>query len=78
MFTKKLKVYLYSKKKKVDSYQHSKKVVSEIPGLEDFATIRLVSSLFLTHRWEEKCYWEFKLQKNLQSILLIKMFFWAN
>lgn len=71
--------------KKVNRYQHSKKVVSETPGLEDFA-IRLVSWLFLTRRWEEKFYWEFKLQKNLQLILLIKMFFgganwnnvWAN
>ena len=60
--------------KKVNRYQHSKKVVSETPGLEDFA-IRLVSWLFLTRRWEEKFYWEFKLQKNLQLILLIKMFF---
>ena len=62
--------------KKVNRYQHSKKVVSETPGLEDFA-IRLVSWLFLTRRWEEKFYWEFKLQKNLQLILLIKMFFWG-
>ena len=61
--------------KKVNRYQHSKKVVSETPGLEDFA-IRIVSWLFLTRRWEEKFYWEFKLQKNLQLILLIKMFFW--
>lgn len=43
MFTKKLKVYI--QQKKVNRYQHSKKVVSKIPGLEDFA-IRLVSSLF--------------------------------
>ena len=65
---------LFIQQKKVNRYQHSKKVVSEIQGLEDFA-IRLVSSLFLTRRWEEKFYWEFKLQKNLQLILLIKMFF---
>lgn len=65
---------LFIQQKKVNRYQHSKKVVSEIPGLEDFA-IRLVSWLFLTRRWEEKFYWEFKLQTNLQLILLIKMFF---
>ena len=65
---------LFIQQKKVNRYQHSKKVVSEIPGLENCA-IRLVSSLFLTCRWEEKFYWEFKLQKNLQLILLIKMYF---
>ena len=32
---------LFIQQKKVNRYQHSKKVVSEIPGLEDFA-IRLV------------------------------------
>ena len=67
---------LFIQQKKVNRYQHSKKVVSEIQGLEDFA-IRLVSWLFLTRRWEEKFYWEFKLQKNSQLILLIKMFFWG-
>ena len=73
MFTKKLKVYLYSKKK-VNRYQHSKKVVLKSQGVRSFA-IRLVSWLFLTRPWEEKFYWEFKLHKNLQSILLIKNVF---
>ena len=40
---------LFIQQKKVNRYQHSKKVVSEIPGLEDFA-IRLVRTTVFNSR----------------------------
>ena len=53
--------------------QHAKKVVSDSPGLVDFA-IRLVSSVINLPDGQVKFFEEFKLQKYCQINLLIKTF----
>ena len=53
--------------------QHAKKVVSDSPGLVDFA-IRLVSSVINLPDGQVKFFGEFKLQKYCQINLLIKTF----
>ena len=53
--------------------QHAKKVVSDSPGLVDFA-LRLVSSVFNLPDGQVKFFEEFKLQKYCQINLLIKTF----
>ena len=51
----------------------AKKVVSDIPGLVDFA-IRLVNSVINLPDGQVKCFKEFKLQKNCEINLFIKTF----
>ena len=53
--------------------QHAKKVVSDSPGLVDFA-IALVSSVINLPDRQVKVFEEFKLQKYCQINLLIKTF----
>ena len=53
--------------------QHAKKVVSDSPGLVDFA-LRLVSSVINLPNGQGKFFEEFKLQKYCQINLLIKTF----
>ena len=53
--------------------QHAKKVVSDSPGLVDFA-IRLVNSVINLPDGQVKFFEEFKLQKNCEINLLIKTF----
>ena len=52
----------------------AKKVVSDSPGLVDFA-IRLVNSVINLPDRQVKFFEEFKLQKNCEINLLIKTFF---
>ena len=54
--------------------QRAKKVVSDSPGLVDFA-IGLVNSVFNWPDRQVKFFEEFKLQKNCEINLLIKTFF---
>ena len=54
--------------------QCAKKVVSDSPGLVDFA-IRLVNiSVINLPDGQVKCFEEFKLQKNCEIVLLIQTF----
>ena len=53
--------------------QCAKKVVSDSPGLVDFA-IGLVNSVINLPDRQVKCFEEFKLQKNCEIILLIQTF----
>ena len=54
--------------------QRAKKVVSDSPGLVDFA-IRLVNiSVINLPDGQVKCFEEFKLQKNCEIVLLIQRF----
>ena len=53
--------------------QRAKKVVSDSPGLVDFA-IRLVNSVINLSDGQVKFFEEFKLQKNCEINLLIKTF----
>ena len=45
--------------------QRAKKVVSDSPGLVDFA-IALVNSVLNLPDWQVKCFEEFNLQKNCE------------
>ena len=54
----------------VSKTQHAKKVVSDSPGLVDFA-IGLVNSVLF---WQMKVFEEFNYRRTVKSILLIKMF----
>ena len=51
----------------------AKQVVSDIPGLVDFA-IGLVNSVINLPDGQVKCFKEFKLQKNCENNLFIKTF----
>ena len=53
--------------------QRAKKVVSDSPGLVNFA-IELVNSLINFPDGQVKCFEKLKLQKNCEIILLIKTF----
>ena len=53
--------------------QRAKKVVSDSPGLVDFA-IRLVNSVINLADGQVNFFEEFKLQKNFEINLLIKRF----
>ena len=53
--------------------QRARKVVSDSPGLKDFA-IGLVNSVINLPDGQVKCFEEFKLQKNCEINLLIKTF----
>ena len=57
----------------VNTAQLAKKVVSDSPRLVDFA-IGLVNSVINLHDGQVKFFEEFKLQKNCEINLLIKMF----
>ena len=48
------------------SFQHAKKVVSDCPGLVDFA-IGLVNSVFNLPNWQLMFFEEFESQKNCES-----------
>ena len=39
-------------------YQHEKKVVSDSPGLVDFAIWLVIFVTFLTCRWESAVFWQ--------------------
>ena len=54
----------------IGGLQHAKKVVSDSPGLVDFA-IGLVNSVINLPDGQVKCFEEFKLQKNCEINLLI-------
>ena len=56
------------------SVQRAKKLVSDSPGLVDFA-IGLVNSVIYLPDGQVKFFEEFKLQKNCEINLLIKTFF---
>ena len=60
-------------KSDIQLHQHAKKVVSDSPGLVDFA-IGLVSSVINLPDGQVKFFEEFKLQKYCQVNLLIKTF----
>ena len=52
--------------------QHAKKVVSDSPGLVDFA-IRLVNSAFyLLAWWASDVFWGIRITRTVKSILLVK------
>ena len=53
--------------------QCAKKVVSDSPGLVDFA-IGLVNSVINLPDGQVNCFEEFKLQKNYEIILLVQTF----
>ena len=53
--------------------QHAKKVVSDSPGLLDFA-IGLVNSIINWPDGQVKCFEKFKIQENCEISLLIKTF----
>ena len=55
-------------------YQRAKKVLSDSPGLADFA-IGLVNSVINLPDGQVTFFEEFKLQKNCEISLLIKTFF---
>ena len=55
-------------------YQRAKKVLSDSPGLADFA-IGLVNSVINLPDGQVNFFEEFKLQKNCEISLLIKTFF---
>ena len=57
----------------VNSVQRAKKVVSDSPGLVDFA-IGLVNSVINLPDWQVMFFEEFQLQKNCDINLLIKTF----
>ena len=60
-----LLVIQQSSKKKREVAQHAKKVVSDSPGLVDFA-IGLVNSVLNLPDWQVKYFKEFNLQKNCE------------
>ena len=57
----------------VSKTQHAKKVVSDSPGLVDFA-IGLVNSVLNLPNGQMKVFEEFNYRRTVKSILLIKMF----
>ena len=57
----------------INQPEHGKKVVSNNPGLVDFA-IRLVNFVINLPNGQVKFFEEFKLQKNCEINLLIKTF----